>query len=62
MGHNSSFPRENTVHQSDELILSAPSRVFFPHLDGLRFLAFFSVFLFHSFYTPAPSIEANALY
>ena len=62
MGHTSSLPSENTVHQSDELMLSAPSRVFFPHLDGLRFLAFFSVFLFHSFYTPDPSTEASALY
>src|SRR6185295_9036612 len=24
-------------------------KMFFPHLDGWRFLAFFSVFLFHSF-------------
>ena len=53
---------ENTVHQSDGPIGSAPPRVFFPHLDGLRFLAFFSVFLFHSFYTPDPRIKASMLY
>ncbi len=38
------------------------SRIFFPNLDGLRFLAFFSVFLFHSFYTPDPAIRQSILY
>jgi peptidoglycan/LPS O-acetylase OafA/YrhL len=37
-------------------------RVFFPNLDGLRFLAFFAVFLFHSFYTPDASIAASPIY
>lgn len=39
-----------------------PQRVFFPNLDGLRFLAFFSVFLFHSFYTPDESLKADPIY
>lgn len=42
--------------------MTTPQRVFFPNLDGLRFLAFFSVFLFHSFYTPDSRIAASALY
>ena len=42
--------------------MTTPQRVFFPNLDGLRFLAFLSVFLFHSFYTPDPRIAASALY
>jgi len=37
-------------------------RVFFPNLDGLRFLAFFAVFLFHSFYTPDDRIAASPIY
>ncbi|HET9503954.1 MAG TPA: acyltransferase family protein [Hymenobacter sp.] len=37
-------------------------RVFFPNLDGLRFLAFFAVFLFHSLYTPDAGIAASSLY
>lgn len=42
--------------------VAAPARLFFPNLDGLRFLAFFSVFLFHSFYTPDPRIVASSVY
>jgi len=42
---------------------AAPARkVFFPNLDGLRFLAFFAVFLFHSFYTADPAIRASIWY
>lgn len=37
-------------------------RVYFPNLDGLRFLTFFSVFLFHSFYTPDSAIRASTAY
>lgn len=37
-------------------------RVYFPNLDGLRFLAFFGVFLFHSFYTPYPAIQSSTAY
>ena len=37
-------------------------RIYFPSLDGLRFLAFFAVFLFHSFYTSDASIKANPTY
>lgn len=43
-------------------IQTKTSRIFFPNLDGLRFLAFFSVFLFHSFYTPDPIIRQSPLY
>ncbi|MGI4873441.1 MAG: acyltransferase family protein [Janthinobacterium lividum] len=37
-------------------------RIYFPNLDGLRFLAFFAVFLFHSFYTTDPVILHNSTY
>ncbi len=37
-------------------------RIYFPNLDGLRFLAFFSVFLFHSFYTTEPTVLTSKLY
>lgn len=37
-------------------------RIFFPNLDGLRFFAFFSVFLFHSFYTNNESVAADSLF
>jgi len=40
----------------------AAGRVFFPNLDGLRFFAFFAVFLFHSFYTPYPAVSDSAVY
>ena len=37
-------------------------KVFFLNLDGLRFLAFFAVFLFRYFYTLEPEIIAITLY
>lgn len=37
-------------------------RIFFPNLDGLRFFAFFSVFLFHSFYTNNQSVQSNYIF
>lgn len=37
-------------------------RIFFPNLDGLRFFAFFSVFLFHSFYTNSESVQSDSLF
>lgn len=37
-------------------------RVFFPNLDGLRFLAFFSVFMFHSFHTEYENILQSETY
>ncbi|QKG55510.1 acyltransferase [Hymenobacter sp. BRD128] len=40
----------------------ARGRVFFPNLDGLRFFAFLSVFLFHSFYTPYSAVSQSAVY
>ena len=47
--------------------ISSPSKlkkppIFFPNLDGLRFLAFFTVFLFHSFYTSDPAVKASPIY
>ena len=36
--------------------------VFFPNLDGLRFFAFFSVFLAHSFYTVNPIFLNDSVY
>lgn len=37
-------------------------KIFFPNLDGLRFFAFFAVFLAHSFYSPQPEIASSKLY
>lgn len=36
--------------------------LFFPNLDGLRFFCFLSVFLFHSFYTVNPDVQASPAY
>lgn len=36
----------------------AKPRIFFPNLDGLRFLSFFVVFLFHWFMTVTPYLDA----
>jgi peptidoglycan/LPS O-acetylase OafA/YrhL len=44
------------------VVEQSSQRIHFPSLDGLRFLAFFAVFLFHSFYTPDASIKANPTY
>lgn len=37
-------------------------KIFFENLDGLRFLCFLSVFLFHSFHTTYPSINKSEIY
>jgi peptidoglycan/LPS O-acetylase OafA/YrhL len=37
-------------------------RIYFENLDGLRFLCFLSVFLFHSFHTESAEIQANWFY
>ncbi len=37
-------------------------KLYFRNLDGLRFFAFLSVFLFHSFYTPYDTIKSDWLY
>ena len=37
------------------------TRVFFPNLDALRFLAFLAVFLFHSFHTEDPTLRAHPI-
>jgi len=40
------------IANEEKKIKTAPkAKVFFPNLDGLRFLAFFAVFLAHSFYS-----------
>jgi peptidoglycan/LPS O-acetylase OafA/YrhL len=36
-------------------------RVVFPNLDALRFLAFFAVFIFHSFHTADPGLQAHPI-
>lgn len=41
---------------------AATPRVYFPHLDGLRFWAFFAVLIAHSFVSHNPTIEAAPLY
>jgi peptidoglycan/LPS O-acetylase OafA/YrhL len=38
------------------------SKVYFPNLDGIRFLCFLSVFLFHSFHTDYPYILESEVY
>jgi peptidoglycan/LPS O-acetylase OafA/YrhL len=37
-------------------------KIYFEHLDGLRFFCFLAVFFFHSFHTENPSIEENSLF
>ena len=37
-------------------------RVYFPHLDGLRFWAFFAVFLAHNFVSHDPTIQASPIH
>lgn len=43
-------------------INSKKERIFFPNLDGLRFICFLSVFLFHSFSTDNEAIKNAFLY
>jgi peptidoglycan/LPS O-acetylase OafA/YrhL len=38
------------------------SKVYFKNLDALRFFAFLSVFLYHSFWTNVPAVQANGIY
>ena len=42
--------------------MSANRKISFPNLDGLRFFAFLSVFLFHSFYTDDDNIKHNSYF
>ena len=42
--------------------MSEKKIVFFPNLDGLRFFAFFSVFLAHSFFTTVPELKGHWIY
>lgn len=37
-------------------------KIFFPHLDGIRFFCFFSVFLMHGFFSEQASITGDATY
>jgi peptidoglycan/LPS O-acetylase OafA/YrhL len=53
---------DKVLHVAPEPGIAASALIYFPNLDGLRFLAFFSVFLFHSFYTPDPRIAASSVY
>lgn len=41
---------------------ATPQAGYFENLDGLRFVSFLLVFLFHSFYTQNPGILGNGLY
>ncbi|MEM9829419.1 MAG: acyltransferase [Bacteroidota bacterium] len=50
------------VKQQKEFVLKKQARVFFPNLDGLRFFAFFSVFLAHSFYSENKAILSNPIH
>ena len=45
-----------------ELAVNTKTRVFFPNLDGLRFLCFISVFLYHSFATEYNEVKATGIY
>ena len=42
--------------------VASSRKIFFPNLDGLRFFAFFAVFLFHSFYTSDATIKSSPVY
>jgi len=42
--------------------MSNSKKIFFKNLDGLRFLCFLSVFLFHSFHTNVEEIKSNEIY
>ncbi|MCW3102508.1 MAG: acyltransferase 3 [Bacteroidetes bacterium] len=42
--------------------MTEKKKIFFPHLDGLRFFCFLSVFLFHSFHTEFDSIKNSGVY
>jgi peptidoglycan/LPS O-acetylase OafA/YrhL len=41
---------------------TAKKRIYFENLDGLRFLCFLSVFLYHSFFTDYPEIKSSGVY
>ena len=43
-------------------MVAPANRIFFPNLDGLRFMAFFSVFLYHSFYTADVGVADSGFY
>ena len=42
--------------------MTASRRISFPNLDGLRFFAFLSVFLFHSFYTKEAAVAQHQVF
>src|SRR6187399_318374 len=48
---------ETAVDQSEQ-----KRKIFFPDLDGWRFVAFLAVFFFHSFYTDVESVRSEAAY
>lgn len=59
MNHLEPAVVQQTGNNSD---LKEKKIVFFPNLDGLRFLCFVSVFFFHAFSTDDKSIIKNGLY
>ncbi len=47
---------------SVETVISLRKKIYFAHLDGLRFFCFLAVFLFHSFQTDDPAIAQNSTF
>ena len=59
-------PTQNSVEGAETAVdkngATNSQRVYFPHLDGLRFWAFFAVFLSHSFVSHDPTIQASPVH
>lgn len=47
---------------SVDTVNSPRKKIYFAHLDGLRFFCFLTVFLFHSFHTDDPAIADNSIF
>ncbi len=45
-----------------KLRMSTKPKIYFPHLDGLRFFCFLFVFFFHSFYSEVPHIYHSFIF
>jgi peptidoglycan/LPS O-acetylase OafA/YrhL len=50
------------MQQDQHNMINDNKKIFFENLDGLRFLSFLSVFLFHSFYTESIEVKGNSTY
>ena len=50
------------VKQRKQITPKKQARVFFPNLDGLRFFAFFAVFLAHSFYSENEAVLSSPIH